>query len=203
MAEPAPHPRAIIREAVRARLGDPTEGTYPTSVGATVHASRTVPLWPGALPAIILYTRQERIDREVPRGDELPLRRVLTLTAEVFTAGQSADDDADRITAEIEALIVPGDTLGGLVESTYLHELAIDLAGDADEPVVVAEMTWEITYYTVPTIEEPAIPGRIYLKISSPFGADAEPDYVPTDPADLPVGDPIEAPAFRHRYHTR
>jgi hypothetical protein len=172
------HPRALIRQALRARIGDPVDGTPPTDAGTHVYASRTIPLWPASMPAVVIYTRQERIDPESPRGDEMPLRRFLTAVAEIYAAGSDADEVADRVAAQIETRVVTGDTLGGLVESTHLQTTDIDLTGDGETPVVMAEMAWEIAYYTVPTLApEGVLPQELYLNLWPPFGTAHEDDY--------------------------
>ena len=172
------HPRAIIRDAVRGRIADPVNGAPPTDAGARVFASRTVPLWPAGMPAVVIYTRQERIDPDGPRGDEMPLRRLLTVAAEIYAAGETGDEDVDRIASQIEARIVEGDTLDGLVESTHLQETTIELTGDGETPVVLAEMSWQIAYYTVPALPpEGVLPEHVYLNIFPPFGADHVDDY--------------------------
>ena len=50
------HPRSQVRDAVRARLASPLQCT---EAGDRVHVNRTTPLFAKALPAILVYARDE------------------------------------------------------------------------------------------------------------------------------------------------
>jgi hypothetical protein len=168
------HPRNQIRDAVRTRLAG---GTPRTEAGDRVHVNRTTPLFAKALPAILVYARDERFDG-TPDGPGGPTRRVLDLAIEIVASGEHADAQVDRIAAEVETAFEEDDTLGRLVESMRLLRTEIDVDGDGDTPVVVARLGYEVVYWTVrEAAGEGAVPTDLRLKIFSPFGPPVEPEY--------------------------
>ena len=168
------HPRSQIRDAVRARL----TGTTPrTEAGDRVHVNRTTPLFAKALPAILVYARDERVDG-TPDGPGGPTRRVLDLAIEIVAAGEHADAQVDRIAAEVEIAFDEDDTLGRLVESMRLLRTEIDVDGDGDTPIVVARLGYEVVYWTVREAgDDSAPPSDLRLKLFSPFGPPVESEY--------------------------
>jgi hypothetical protein len=168
------HPRSQIRDAVKTRLA----GAEPrTEAGDRVHVNRTTPLFAKALPAILVYARDERVDG-TPDGPGGPTRRVLDLAIEIVAEGEHADAQVDRIAAEVETAFEEDDTLERLVESMRLLRTDIDVDGDGDTPIVVARLGYEVVYWTVREADEEAVaPTDVRLKIYSPFGPPVEPEY--------------------------
>ena len=81
------HPRTLIREAVAARLIEalPKVDARITATRISIH--RSTPLFAGKLPAILIYTRDERIEEGFHR-----LRQDINL----FGSGVATGDDLDR-----------------------------------------------------------------------------------------------------------
>jgi hypothetical protein len=168
------HPRSQIRDAVRTRLAG---ATPRTEAGERVHVNRTTPLFAKALPAILVYARDERVDG-TPDGPGGPTRRVLELAIEIVAAGEHGDAQVDRVAAEVETAFEEDDTLERLVESMRLVRTEIDVDGDGDTPIVVARLGYDVVYWTVREAgDEGVAPTDLRLKIFSPFGPPVEPEY--------------------------
>ncbi len=56
------HPRTLIREAVKERLVAQLPAIDPRITPARISIHRSTPLFQAKLPAILIYTRDERIE---------------------------------------------------------------------------------------------------------------------------------------------
>lgn len=163
------HPRRIIRaKAVELLKG--SDGDHPTAAEDRVHPARTVPLFPAGMPAILVYTGSETIDRDVALNVPGARRRLLELTVEIYAAkvpaegGQATpepEDTIDDVAASVEAVLDASETLDLLVESCTLRDTAIDGASDGEIDVFAASMIYDVVYYTVPDMDDPAAPPTI------------------------------------------
>jgi hypothetical protein len=184
------HPRATIRQTFQAALTG-TSGARPTTAGDRVYASRTVPLFPNMLPAILVFTPADERDPAAPQDGDGWCRHILTVVAEAATVVENADDQADTLAAEIEAVVNANPNLGGAVESIRWVQTDTEMSGDGEEPIVVARSEFEAVYYTAPP-EEPAgtLPTFVYASWVPEIGPDHEDDYTDLGAHVLPTPKP-------------
>ncbi len=143
------HPRTLIREAVAARLIDALPKVDARITPQRISIHRSTPLFAGKLPAILIYTRDERIE-EQPNADPGLRYRKLELSVEIIASGDAAAEEADVLAQAVEAILDADETLGLLVEGTRLTRTEVDQGGEGDTPVLAAPMTYEDRYWTRP-----------------------------------------------------
>ena len=83
------HPRTLIREAVKERLVAQLPAIDPRITAARISIHRSTPLFAGKLPAILIYTRDERIEDQ-PNADPGLRYRKLELSVEIIRGGDLA-----------------------------------------------------------------------------------------------------------------
>ena len=177
------HPRTLIREAVAARLIDamPKVDTRITPARISIH--RSTPLFAGKLPAVLIYTRDERIE-EQPNADPGLRYRKLELSVEIIASGDAAAEEADVLAQAVEAILDADETLGLLVEGTRLTRTEVDQGGEGDTPVLAARLSFEVSYWTRPVVDEGELPLQVLYSWAPRIGIPHEPDYQPLlDPA--------------------
>lgn len=143
------HPRTLIREAVRDRLVAQLSAIDPRIAAARISIHRSTPIFAGKLPAILIYTRDERIEDQ-PNADPGLRYRKLELSIEIIASGEAAAEEADILAQAVEAILEGDETLGRLVEGTRLTRTEADQGGDGDTPVLAARLTFEVSYWTQP-----------------------------------------------------
>lgn len=180
------HPRTLIREAVAARLIDALPKVDARITPQRISIHRSTPLFAGKLPAILVYTRDERIEDQ-PKADPGLRYRKLELSVEIIASGDAAAEEADVLAQAVEAILDADETLGLLVEGTRLTRTEVDQEGDGDTPVLAARLTFEVSYWTKPIEEEGRLPLHVLYSWVPKIGIPHEPDYVPlTDPPPTP-----------------
>lgn len=178
-------PRAAIRAAVQQALQGPDDGTAPpTDAGRKVYASRAVPIARRLLPAILVYTRDERRDQDVGAG---AVRRLLDVVVETAAQGADADAQVDRLSAQVETALAAAPTLGGAVESITWQATEADYDGEGAQTLAAARLDFQAVYYTLPAEEaEPPLPSGVYVSWAPDIGIPHEPDYVDVEVSPLP-----------------
>ena len=177
------HPRTLIREAVAARLSANLQKVDPRITAARISIHRSTPLFAGKLPAILIYTRDERIEDQ-PNADPGLRYRKLELSVEIIASGDAAAEEADRRAQAIEASRDADETLGLLVEGTRLTRTEVDQGGEGDTPVLAARLSFEVSYWTRPVVDEGELPLQVLYSWAPRIGIPHEPDYQPLlDPA--------------------
>ena len=173
------HPRTLIREAVAARLIEslPKVDTRITPARISIH--RSTPLFAGKLPAILIYTRDERIEDQ-PNADPGLRYRKLELSVEIVASGDTAAEEADLLAQAVEAILDADETLGLLVEGARLTRTEIDQGGEGDTPVLAVRLSFEVSYWTHP-VETPEgeLPLQVLYSWVPRIGIPHEPDYQP------------------------
>lgn len=193
-SEVTPHPRAIIRAALVALIkGEvPGEGegpsTFATDAGRNVVDSRDLPLNERAMPAVLVYTRGETLDREHLHDDGVR-RRTMETAVEVYDLGDDAAERVDRIAWQVENAVRSDPTLGGLVERVDYVEARIEYVTNAQNALFVALMTLEVVYWTHAREPEEGRPLEVMLGFAPPVGPGNEAEYVRID--DLPLSGDI------------
>lgn len=177
------HPRTLIREAVKERLIEQLPKVDARITAARISIHRSTPLFAGKLPAILIYTRDERIE-EQPNADPGLRYRKLELSIEIITSGDAAAEEADLLAQAVEAILDLDETLGLLVEGIRLTRTEVDQGGDGDTPVLAARLSFEISYWTRPVVDEGELPLQVLYSWAPRIGIPHEPDYQPLlDPA--------------------
>ena len=173
------HPRTLIREAVAARLIESLPKVDERITPARISIHRSTPLFAGKLPAILIYTRDERIE-EQPNADPGLRYRKLELSVEIITSGDAAAEEADVLAQAVEAILDLDETLGLLVEGTRLTRTEVDQGGEGDTPVLAARLSFEVSYWTRP-LETPEgeLPLQVLYSWVPRIGLPHEPDYTP------------------------
>lgn len=187
------HPRQIIRDAFAARLADALPDTDPpahrTACLGRVYPSRTKPLFPKDLPASLVYTRSEKIDKASGGADGFgPLIRHLDLAIEIIAAGDDEglnavlDDIAVQVEQALDGFEVPPQPLPDwdwMVTDIRLAEVDTDFSPEGEKVVGATRLTYAITYETAPKMVEdgPSPPARIFVGYLPNIGTGSENDY--------------------------
>ena len=136
------HVRKDIRDRVASVL---TTGV--TLVSSRVYTSRVYPLSEAKLPAIAVYTSSETSN--LMSFQPPTLQRSMSLTVDVYArAVGTFDDDVDAICVQIEDTIGADFRVNGLAKQIHLISTEIDYNGEAEQPVGIASMTFEVAYVT-------------------------------------------------------
>lgn len=177
------HPRTLIREAVKERLLAQLPTIDPRITDSRISIHRSTPLFAGKLPAILIYTRDERIEDQ-PNADPGLRHRKLELSVEIIASGEAAAQEADVLAQAVEAVLDADDTLGLLVEGTRLTRTEVDQGGDGDTPVLAVRLSFEVSYWTRPVAPpEGALPLQVLYSWEPRIGMPHEPDYQPIQPS--------------------
>ncbi len=177
------HPRTLIREAVAAQLSANLPKVDARITASRISIHRSTPLFAGKLPAVLIYTRDERIE-EQPNADPGLRYRKLELSIEIITSGDAAAEEADVLAQAVEAVLDADETLGLLVEGTRLTRTEVDQGGEGDTPVLAACLSFEVSYWTRPVAGDSALPLQVLYSWAPRIGMPHEPEYQPLlDPA--------------------
>jgi hypothetical protein len=144
------HPRKLIRQAIVAAIV-----AANTAAGSRVKAS--VSPWRAAdLPAISVFTPRETVDEEITTAEaprEYSVRMDLVIECSVRVEDPAeAQDVADDLAWEVRKVVTADRYLGdpkagtNLAAETAYRSTEIHLREDGDQPIVVAELTYEVIY---------------------------------------------------------
>lgn len=134
------HARQQIREAVATLV------TGLTTTESRVFQSRFYRLQASELPALLIYSTDESIDRETI-GTGPYLRRELSIRIEgVVKALDNLDDTLDLVGEEVE------DALGGQlpagVDDFRIQAVSLEYSGEGEQPVGTIRMDYVARYQT-------------------------------------------------------
>ena len=172
------HPRTLIREAVASRLAEQLPKVDARITASRISIHRSTPLFAGKLPAILIYTRDERI-QDQPNADPGLRYRKLELSIEIIASGDGAAEEADVLAQAVEATLDLDETLGLLVEGTRLTRTEVDQGGEGDTPVLAARLSFEISYWTKPVIDNGVLPLHVLVSWVPEIGVSHEHSYQP------------------------
>ena len=132
------HARQQIREAVATLV------TGLTTTGSNVFQSRVYHLQASELPALLVYTNSETVERShMTTG----LVRELTLRVEgIAKALADIDDTLDTIGAEVEAALGGQEPAG--VEDLVLQSADVTINGEGEQQVGAIVMDFLVRYRT-------------------------------------------------------
>lgn len=174
------HPRTLIREAVKERLVAQLPAIDPRISANRISIHRSTPLFQAKLPAILIYTRDERIEDQ-PNADPGLRYRKLELSVEIIASGEIAAEEADVLAQAVEAILDADETLGLLVEGIRLTRTEVDQGGEGDTPVLAARMSFEVSYWTKPVIDDGVLPLQVLVSWVPEIGVSHEHIYQPVD----------------------
>lgn len=173
------HPRTLIREAVKERLVAQLPAIDPRINANRISIHRSTPLFAGKLPAVLIYTRDERIEDQ-PNADPGLRYRKLELSVEIIASGEAAAEEADVLAQAVEAILDLDETLGLLVEGTRLTRTEVDQGGEGDTPVLAARLSFEVSYWTRPVqTPEGELPLQVRVSWAPEIGVGHEHSYQP------------------------
>ena len=171
------HPRTLIREAVAERLAAHLPQVDPRLTASRISIHRATPLFAGKLPAILITTRDERIE-EQPNADPGLRRRLLDLSVEIIASGEAAAEAADTLAQAVEAILDADETLGLQVEGTRLTRTEIDQGGEGDTPILAVRLTFEVRYWTKPIMATTGVlPLQVLVNWAPDIGIPHATDY--------------------------
>jgi len=156
------HPRTLIREAVKERLVAQLPAIDPRITLARISIHRSTPLFAAKLPAILIYTRDERI-QDQPHADPGLRYRKLELSIEIIASGDTAAEEVDGLAQAVEAILDADETLGLLVEGTRLTRTEVDQGGEGDTPILAVRLSFEVSYWTQPVIDDGVLPLHVLV----------------------------------------
>lgn len=156
MKNPIRHPRTKIREDVAALLSANLPKVDPRITDARISIHRSTPLFAAKLPAILIYTRDERIESEPNANPGLRYRK-LELSIEIITSGDKAAEEADSLAQAVEFVMETNETLGNTIEGIRHTGTEIDQDGEGDTPILAARLMFEVSYWTQ-VAELPPVP---------------------------------------------
>ncbi len=153
------HPRKLIRKAFKDRLATAlTDGSFRTRAEGRVYNSRLQPVTEEELkedgPAILVYARMDKTDKEKdygPEGDNSVVERELLLVTEAMLVANAltVDDDLDDMAEEMEAAIQDFMIPGFESAQIRLIEADIDVVTEqVKRPIGAIGLTWKIKYWT-------------------------------------------------------
>jgi hypothetical protein len=174
------HPRTLIREAVKHRLVAQLPAIDPRISANRISIHRSTPLFQAKLPAILIYTRDERIEDQ-PNADPGLRYRKLELSIEIIASGDAAAEEVDLLAQAVEAILDADETLGLLVEGTRLTRTEVDQGGDGDTPVLAARLSFEVSYWTKHVIDDGVLPLQVLVSWVPEVGVSHEHSYQPVD----------------------
>lgn len=150
------HPRARIRHAAAALL----KGVVP-EVGDRVHPGRLSRLDEEDLPAILVYTRSEDVERDPGDPDGYaPTRRRLALYIEIVAmAREDVDDRLDTIAGAVEAAM-PGLVVDGMrLDRVDYEGMETGIEIDGRMPIGAQRLDYAVTYLTPGRAPGDELPG--------------------------------------------
>ena len=146
-----PHPRKLIRHAIKAQL------VNQTLAGARVFTTRFVSMKASIVPYVCIYTLQEAVDPESVKTAPRELKRLMDMIIEltikatdqiVSDNGGNIDDALDDFADQVERRISVDDTLKGLASDVvYMGVDQINIREEGDQLYITAPLLFRGTYY--------------------------------------------------------
>lgn len=112
-----------------------------------VFSNRFRELGPEELPAVLVYTRAEKVSvwAESPREYE----RRLSVVIEIIAAGNDdLDDSIDLLCQKIEKEMCRDHTLGEKCRDVVLQSVDLSVSNEGDQAIGGARLEYEVTHYS-------------------------------------------------------
>jgi|TARA_R100001530_G_scaffold25972_2_gene20929 hypothetical protein len=137
---------AHIRKTIRENIGTALTGLSTT--GTSVFESRTFPINFSALPALLIYTKDEEVIEFSLKTPRTQFRQLQVIIEAHIKGTSNIDDTIDTIAEEVEEAMVTDVTRGGHAKDTRLVSTEIEFE-EATSKVGLAIFTYVIEYATV------------------------------------------------------
>ena len=137
---------AHIRKTIRENIGTALTGLSTT--GTSVFESRTFPINFSALPALLIYTKDEEVVEFSLKTPRTQFRQLQVIIEAHIKGTSNIDDTIDTIAEEVEEAMVTDVTRGGHAKDTRLVSTEIEFE-EATSKVGLAIFTYVIEYATV------------------------------------------------------
>lgn len=138
------HPRIVIRKAIVQRLIE-----VQTLAKNKVFDSRVKPLFDQDMPAILVYTRDEKVISNQYDGDgSLDLVRELDLSIEVVSNSKELDTELDTLAEQIESALDNYEIPDRKADLITLKTTETDMAIEGSKVYGAIRLTFRIKYRT-------------------------------------------------------
>ena len=138
------HPRSDIRAALKSILVDAS-----TDAGARVYSGRVDPGFKPQLPAILIYSGHEVVQREDISKPGLRLRsvQVVIKAVQIVIATEGFQDQLDSFAKQIEDAIDANPLLNDTCETVWFDETEPTLlAGEGEDLLGIVNLIYSIQY---------------------------------------------------------
>jgi len=137
------HQRKLIRDAIVSRLIQ-----AGTMAERRVFGSRAVALQPKELPAILVYTKNEQVEKsaEAPRE----FKRTVTVSIELVAQSdreETLDDALDDFCEQVEKAVFSDQYFDSLVSDCFLGDTEIEILSDGEKPIGAAKINLLMHYF--------------------------------------------------------
>ena len=119
-----------------------------STTGTSVFESRTFPINFSALPALLIYTKDEEVIEFSLKTPRTQFRQLQVIIEAHIKGTSNIDDTIDTIAEEVEEAMVTDVTRGGHAKDTRLVSTEIEFE-EATSKVGLAIFTYVIEYATV------------------------------------------------------
>lgn len=148
----ANHLRRQIREAIG------TAVTGLTTTTTHVYQSRVYDLADANLPALLIYTRQERSEPSTVHPNRVVSRTVEVEVVGVAKVTADLDDTLDLIAKEVEtALAGPPSGVRAVAEDLRLVSTSIEMSGEGEKPTGRITLLYEADYFNAENAPDVAL----------------------------------------------
>lgn len=145
------HVRKQLREAIATLV------TGLTTTGASVFQSRVYPLQESELPCLMVSTESESNEYLTLANPRYQKKVISVSIKAIAKAVLDLDDTLDAICKEVEVVLATNQTVTGLAKSLRLTGTNISLDGNGEQPVGVANMSFEVEIYCFENTPDVAI----------------------------------------------
>jgi hypothetical protein len=172
------------RKAIRKKIVELLKAGN-TKAQDRVYPNYAIPSWEENLPVILVYNRDEEIEKfnQAPRE----LKRDVQFVMEIIEKGSDNDEDLapgvdslsdklDDLCEQVEAIFDADETLGGTTDDSILTNMQFTYEGEGNRPTASARLTYMVTYVrhtldnadTLPDLEQTNVDWKVGHHDSAP-----------------------------------
>lgn len=133
---------------IRKEIRNATTAALKAAMTETVVSSRTYPLAPEELPAVLVFTNSEDLTVKTQARPRV-LERSCELVVECYASDTvSIEDEFDRMCALVEETVFADSVLKALTKGLSLTQITSDVSEKGDQTIGVIRLTFSAVYYT-------------------------------------------------------